>query len=186
MSIEQDDIKVNLKGFAGHGLIHSNDSDDEITLVGSGTPAGEYLRRYWQPVFISSELDDLPVAIKILGEELVLFRDKSNQLGLVHKHCPHRQASLEFGICHETGIQCCYHGWHFDVDGTLIDVPGQPEHIADIIKQRVRLGAYPTHEFKGLIFAYLGPIDEKPEFPIYDSLDFEEMEMVPYKAPFEV
>ena len=185
MSIEQDDIKVNLKGFAGHGLIHSNDSDDEITLVGPGTPAGEYLRRYWQPVFISSELDDLPVAIKILGEELVLFRDKSNQLGLVHKHCPHRQASLEFGICHEIGIQCCYHGWHFDVDGTLIDVPGQPEHIADIIKQRVRLGAYPTHEFKGLIFAYLGPIDEKPEFPIYDSLDFEEMEMVPYKAPFE-
>ncbi len=185
MSIEQEDIKVNLKGFAGHGLIHSNDSDDEITLVGPGTPAGEYLRRYWQPVFISSELDDLPVAIKILGEELVLFRDKSNQLGLVHKHCPHRQASLEFGICHETGIQCCYHGWHFDVDGTIIDVPGQPEHIADIIKQRVRLGAYPTHEFKGLIFAYLGPIDLKPEFPIYDSLDFEEMEMVPYKAPFE-
>jgi phenylpropionate dioxygenase-like ring-hydroxylating dioxygenase large terminal subunit len=185
MSIEQEDIKVNLKGFAGHGLIHSNDPDDEITLVGPGTPAGEYLRRYWQPVFISSELDDLPVAIKILGEELVLFRDKSNQLGLVHKHCPHRQASLEFGICHETGIQCCYHGWHFDVDGTIIDVPGQPEHIADIIKQRVRLGAYPTHEFKGLIFAYLGPIDEKPEFPIYDSLDFEEMEMVPYKAPFE-
>jgi len=185
MSIEQDDIKVNLKGFAGHGLVHSNDSDDEITLVGSGTPAGEYLRRYWQPVFISSELDDLPVAIKILGEELVLFRDKSNQLGLVHKHCPHRQASLEFGICQETGIQCCYHGWHFDVDGTLIDVPGQPEHIADIIKQRVRLGAYPTHEFKGLIFAYLGPIDEKPEFPIYDSLDFEDMDMVPYKAPFK-
>jgi len=184
MSTEKDDIKVNLKGFAGHGLIHSNDSDDEITLVGSGTPAGEYLRRYWQPVFISSELDDLPVAIKILGEDLVLFRDKSSQLGLVHKHCPHRQASLEFGICHETGIQCCYHGWHFDVDGTLIDVPGQPEHIADIIKQRVRLGAYPTHEFKGLIFAYLGPIDEKPEFPIYDSFDFEDMDMVPYKAPF--
>ena len=90
MSIEQDDIKVNLKGFAGHGLIHSNDSDDEITLVGPGTPAGEYLRRYWQPVFISYELDDLPEAISILGEELVLFRDKSNQLGLVHKHCPHR------------------------------------------------------------------------------------------------
>jgi nitrite reductase/ring-hydroxylating ferredoxin subunit len=121
MSIEQEDIKVNLKGFAGHGLIHSNDPDDEITLVGPGTPAGEYLRRYWQPVFISSELDDLPVAIKILGEELVLFRDQSLQLGLVHKHCPHRQASLEFGICQKTGISCCYHGWHFDVDGSCDD-----------------------------------------------------------------
>tara|TARA_B110000459_G_scaffold194863_1_gene234744 strand:- start:682 stop:2052 length:1371 start_codon:yes stop_codon:yes gene_type:complete len=185
MGIGKDDINVNLNGFAGHGLIHSKDSDDEITLVSPGTPAGEYLRRYWQPVYITSELGELPVAIKILGEELVLFRDKSENLGLVHKQCPHRQASLEFGICHETGIQCCYHGWHFDIDGTLLDVPGQPQHIADIIKQRVRLGAYPTHEFKGLIFAYLGPIDKKPEFPIYDSFDLEGMEMVPYKAPFE-
>jgi phenylpropionate dioxygenase-like ring-hydroxylating dioxygenase large terminal subunit len=184
MGIKRSDFKVELKGFSGHGLIHSKDVDDEITRIGPGSPAGEYLRRYWQPVFISSELDDLPVSIKILGEELVLFRDKSNQLGLVHKQCPHRQASLEFGICQETGIQCCYHGWHFDIDGTLIDVPGQPEHIANIIKQRVRLGAYPTHEFKGLIFAYLGPIEEKPEFPMYDSLNFEDMEMVPYKAPF--
>jgi len=175
---------IDLKGFAGHSVTLSNKIDDEITRIGRGTPAGEYLRRYWQPVFISSDLAELPVAIKILGEELVLFRDKSGQLGLVHKHCPHRQASLEFGICREKGIQCCYHGWHFDVDGTLIEVPGQPTATADIIKNKVRLGAYPTFEFKGLIFAYLGPIDEKPEFPIYDSLEFEDMEMVPYKAPF--
>ena len=132
---------------------------------------------YKRQVFISSDLSKLPVAIKILGEELVLFRDKSAQLGLVHKHCPHRQASLEFGICRKHGIQCCYHGWHFDVDGTLIEVPGQPTATADMIKNKVRLGAYPTFEFKGLIFAYLGPIDEKPEFPIYDSLEFEDMEI---------
>ncbi|SVD10768.1 uncharacterized protein METZ01_LOCUS363622, partial [marine metagenome] len=156
---------TDLKGFAGHSVTLSNEIDDEITRIGRGTPAGEYLRRYWQPVFISSDLAELPVAIKILGEELVLFRDKSGQLGLVHKHCPHRQASLEFGICREKGIQCCYHGWHYDVDGTLIEVPGQPTATADIIKNKVRLGAYPTFEFKGLIFAYLGPIDEKPEFP---------------------
>ena len=176
--------QTDLNGFTGHGQTLSKEIDDEITRVGPGTPAGEYLRRFWHPVFISSELDDLPVAIKILGEELVLFRDQSSRLGLVHKHCPHRQASMEFGICREKGIQCCYHGWHFDVDGTLIEVPGLEKHSAEVIKKNVTLGAYPTVEFKGLIFAYLGPIDNKPEFPIYDSFDFKEMEMVPYKAPF--
>jgi len=185
LSIKKNSIDIHLKGFSGYDLKHSKEIDDEITRIGPGTKAGEYFRRYWHPIFISSDLENLPVAIKILGEELVLFRDQSKQLGLVHKHCPHRQASLEFGICQKTGISCCYHGWHFDVDGSILDVPGQPEHTQDFIKQKVRLGAYPTHEFKGLIFAYLGPVDKKPEFPRYDSLDFEDMEMVPYKAPFD-
>ena len=185
LSIKKNSTDINLKGFSGYELKHSKEIDDEITRIGPGTKAGEYFRRYWHPIFISSELGDLPVAIKILGEELVLFRDQSLQLGLVHKHCPHRQASLEFGICQKTGISCCYHGWHFDVDGSILEVPGQPEHTQDFIKHKVRLGAYPTHEFKGLIFAYLGPIEKKPEFPNYDSLDFDGMEMVPYKAPFD-
>ena len=185
LSIKKNSTDINLKGFSGYELKHSKEIDDEIARIGPGTKAGEYFRRYWHPIFISSELKDLPVAIKILGEELVLFRDQSLQLGLVHKHCPHRQASLEFGICQKTGISCCYHGWHFDVDGSILEVPGQPEHTQDFIKQKVRLGAYPTHEFKGLIFAYLGPIEKKPEFPNYDSLDFDGMEMVPYKAPFD-
>ena len=185
LSIKKNSTDINLKGFLGYELKHSKEIDDEITRIGPGTKAGEYFRRYWHPIFISSELKDLPIVIKILGEELVLFRDKSLQLGLVHKHCPHRQASLEFGICQKTGISCCYHGWHFDVDGSILEVPGQPEHTQHFIKQKVRLGAYPTHEFKGLIFAYLGPIEKKPEFPNYDSLDFDGMEMVPYKAPFD-
>jgi phenylpropionate dioxygenase-like ring-hydroxylating dioxygenase large terminal subunit len=129
-------------------------------------------------------LGEQPVAIKILDEELVIFRDKSGNLGLVHKHCPHRQASLEFGMCTDNGIQCCYHGWHFAADGSILDVPGQPQKAANMIKDRVRLGAYPTHEYKGLIFTYMGPIESIPEFPVYDSFDFEDMEMVPYKAPF--
>jgi phenylpropionate dioxygenase-like ring-hydroxylating dioxygenase large terminal subunit len=178
------EIKINFKGFSGHGIALSKDVDDEITRVGPSAPAGEYLRRYWHPVFLSKDLDEQPVAIKILDEELVIFRDKSGNLGLVHKHCPHRQASLEFGMCTESGIQCCYHGWHFAADGSILDVPGQPEKAADMIKQKVRLGAYPTHEYKGLIFAYMGPIESIPEFPVYDSFDFENMEMVPYKAPF--
>ena len=175
---------TNLHGFKGHSQVPSKEIDDEITRVGPGTPAGEYLRHFWHPVFISSELADLPVAIKLLGEELVLFRDKSDRIGLVHKHCPHRQASLEFGICRVEGIQCWYLGWHFVVDGTIIEVRGIDKHLAEAIKKKVTLGAYPTIEFKGLIFAYLGPIDNKPEFPMYDSFDFEGMEMVPYKAPF--
>ena len=160
MDNQKNKIEVELNGFSGYEIKHSKEVDDEITRIGPGTKAGEYLRRYWHPIFISSELADLPVAITILGEELVLFRDKSKQLGLVHKHCPHRQASLEFGICQTNGISCCYHGWHFDVDGSILDVPGQSEHTQEIIKEKVRLGAYPTHEFKGLIFAYLGPIDQ--------------------------
>ena len=179
-----EEIKINYKGFSGHSIALSNDVDDEITRIGPSTPAGEYLRRYWHPVFLSKDLGEQPVAIKILDEELVIFRDKSGNLGLVHKHCPHRQASLEFGMCTDSGIQCCYHGWHFSADGSILDVPGQGEKAADMIKQRVRLGAYPTHEYKGLIFAYMGPIESIPKFPVYDSFDFEDMEMVPYKAPF--
>jgi len=98
LSIKKNSTDINLKGFSGYELKHSKEIDDEITRIGPGTKAGEYFRRYWHPIFISSELGDLPVAIKILGEELVLFRDQSLQLGLVHKHCPHRQASLEFGF----------------------------------------------------------------------------------------
>jgi phenylpropionate dioxygenase-like ring-hydroxylating dioxygenase large terminal subunit len=161
LSTDKNNIAVELTGFSGYELKHSKEYDEEITLIGPDTKAGEYFRRYWHPVYITSELGDLPVAIKILGEELVLFRDKSKQLGLVHKHCPHRQASLEFGICQKTGISCCYHGWHFDVDGKILEVPGQSMHTQEIIKEKVQLGAYPTHEFKGLVFAYFGPKEKK-------------------------
>ena len=101
--------------------------DPLLTRVGPGTPCGEYMRRYWQPFLLSSELSELPVAVKLLGEDLVVFRDGSGRLGLLHKHCAHRGASLEFGIIAERGIRCCYHGWHFDVDGTILDTPGEPE-----------------------------------------------------------
>ena len=105
LSTDKNNIEVELTGFSGYELKHSKEVDEEITRIGPGTKAGEYFRRYWHPIYMSSELGDLPVAIKILGEELVLFRDKSKQLGLVHKHCPHRQASLEFGICQTTWNQ---------------------------------------------------------------------------------
>ena len=170
--------------YAGYETRLSVQIDDELTRVGPETPCGEYLRRFWHPIFITDDLGDLPVALKVLGEELVLFRDLSGQLGLVHKHCPHRQASLEYGRCEEHGIRCCYHGWHFDTDGTLLDAPGQPRDLNERLKHRIKLGAYPVVEYKGLIFSYMGPINEIPEFPVFDSMELENMERVPYKVNF--
>ena len=180
MNVEQ----FSLRGYAGYETRLSEHTDEELTQVGPETPCGEYLRRFWHPVYLTNDLCDLPVALKILGEELVLFRDLSGTLGLVHKRCPHRQASLEYGKCEEHGIRCCYHGWHFDTDGKLLDAPGQPENLSDRLKLRIKLGAYPVVEYKGLIFSYMGPIAEMPEFPVFDAMEFEKMEMVPYKAPF--
>jgi len=180
MNLEQ----FSLRGYAGYETRLSEHPDEELTQVGPETPCGEYLRRFWHPVYLTNDLCDLPVALKILGEELVLFRDLSGTLGLVHKRCPHRQASLEYGKCEEHGIRCCYHGWHFDTDGKLLDAPGQPENLSDRLKLRIKLGAYPVVEYKGLIFSYMGPISEMPEFPVFDAMEFEKMEMVPYKAPF--
>jgi phenylpropionate dioxygenase-like ring-hydroxylating dioxygenase large terminal subunit len=161
--------------------------DAVLTHVGPDTPCGEYLRRYWHPVAITSEIGELPKLIKVLGEQLVIFRDRSGRFGLVHKHCPHRRASLEFGRCEERGIRCCYHGWLFDIDGTILDIPSEPPGLKLVqrVQQSVRLGAYPTREFRGLIFAYLGPPELQPEFPHYDAYDIADMVMSPYKAPFK-
>lgn len=170
--------------FRGYELRLSAEADDELTRVGPGTPCGDYLRRFWQPVAMAADVKDLPVALRILGEDLVLFRDRCGRFGLVHRRCPHRRASLEYGSCEQRGIRCCYHGWHFDIDGTLLDAPGQPQAAQQRLKARVRLGAYPAFEYKGLVFAYMGPGETLAEFPIYDSLELPGMQMVPYEAPF--
>jgi nitrite reductase/ring-hydroxylating ferredoxin subunit len=106
--------------------IDLSDLDEEITFVDKGSPCGELLRRYWHPVLLSEELGELPKLIKVLGEELVLFRDKSGQIGLLHKHCAHRGASLEYGIIADCGLICSYHGWQYDIDGTLIKAGSEP------------------------------------------------------------
>jgi nitrite reductase/ring-hydroxylating ferredoxin subunit len=144
-------------------------ADEELTRVGPGTPCGEYLRRFWQPVIQSGELRDLPRRLRILGEDLVAFRDRSGAVGLLELHCPHRGTSLEFGLISEKGIRCCYHGWLFDVDGTILETPGEPTD--STLKDRLFHGAYPVREYKGLVFAYMGPPDKQPEFPILDTFD---------------
>src|SRR5437773_2020081 len=91
--------------------------DKELTQFGPGTPCGEYLRRFWQPVGLSADLTDLPRAVTIMGEELVLFRDGRSQVGLLQMHCSHRATSLEFGTVENEGLRCCYHGWLYAYDG---------------------------------------------------------------------
>jgi nitrite reductase/ring-hydroxylating ferredoxin subunit len=175
---------ITAAGYQGYQQPHRGASDEILVRSGRGSACGEYLRRYWQPVALTREVEDLPRLIRVLGEELVLFRDKSGRYGLVHKQCPHRRASMEFGVCDENGIRCCYHGWLFDVDGRILEIPGQPQANAELVMQKTSLGAYPVREFRGLIFAYLGPIEDMPEFPVYDTLEIEGQTLEPYRADY--
>jgi phenylpropionate dioxygenase-like ring-hydroxylating dioxygenase large terminal subunit len=175
---------ITAAGYQGYQQPHRGASDEILVRSGRGSACGEYLRRYWQPVALTLEVEDLPRLIRVLGEELVLFRDKSGRYGLVHKQCPHRRASMEFGVCDENGIRCCYHGWLFDVDGRILEIPGQPQANAELVMQKTSLGAYPVREFRGLIFAYLGPIEDMPEFPVYDTLEIEGQTLEPYRADY--
>jgi phenylpropionate dioxygenase-like ring-hydroxylating dioxygenase large terminal subunit len=156
--------------------------DAELTHVGPGTPGGEYLRRFWQPVCFSDELRDLPYRVKILGEDLVAFRDKSGAAGLLELHCPHRGTSLEFGLIGDRGIRCCYHGWLFGVDGRILETPGEPGD--STLKDRLFHGAYPLQEVNGIVFAYMGPPEKQPPFPVYDSFIRPGWRMIPGRKYF--
>ena len=150
--------------------------DEELTRVGPGTPCGEYLRCFWHPVILSGDLGDLPRRIRILGEDLVVFRDRRGAVGLLQLYCPHRGTSLEFGLIADRGIRCCYHGWLFDVDGTILETPGEPAD--STLKNRLFHGAYPVHEHAGLVFAYMGPPDKRPPFPVLDTYDLPGYQLV--------
>ena len=141
--------------------------DPELTHTGPQTPMGEYMRRFWQPVCLSEELTEVPKAVRILSEDLVAFRDRSGRVGLLDRHCSHRGASLEYGIIQQQGIRCCYHGWQYDIDGTILEMPCEPDDSR--MPEHVFHGAYPAFERDGLVFAYMGPPDAKPEFDEFDS-----------------
>src|SRR5215472_9146220 len=153
--------------YGGYFFSDIPDEDEQLTHVGPNTPCGEYLRRFWQPVCFSDDLKDLPLRLKIMDEDLVAFRDRSGAAGVLELHCPHRGTSLEFGLVGDKGIRCCYHGWLFDVDGAILETPGEPAN--STLKDRLLHGAYPTHEAHGIVFAYLGPPDQRPAFPTYDT-----------------
>lgn len=156
--------------FGGYYQRDLPEVDKELTSVGPSTPAGEYLRRFWTPVCLTAQLTDVPLAIRVMGEDLVAFRDRSGRIGILARHCCHRGASLEFGIIQERGIRCCYHGMQFDIDGALLSVACEPDN-GQRLTGNIYQGAYPAVERDGLVFAYMGPPDTVPPFPEWDAFD---------------
>jgi len=130
---------------------------------------GELFRRFWLPISLPEQLpqaDGDPVRLRILGEDLVAFRDSNGTIGLFEAFCPHRRAPLYFGRNEECGLRCVYHGWKFDTSGTCVDMPSEPPE--SNFKDKVNVRAYPTREFGGTIWAYLGPPDTVPELPLME------------------
>jgi phenylpropionate dioxygenase-like ring-hydroxylating dioxygenase large terminal subunit len=141
----------------------------DLAPVGRGTPAGEWFRRYWMVVSRTQDLRDIPLAIRILGEDLVLFRNQEGSIGLLGLHCPHRGTSLEYGDIEPDGIRCPYHGWLFDVTGACLEQPAEPQ--GSRFCEKVKHLSYPVQEMGGLIFGYLGPATEDlPPIPRYAPL----------------
>ena len=143
--------------------------DYELTCVEPGSPMGELMRRYWQPVCTSDELRDLPRKEKLLCEEIVVFRDKKGRVGALDPHCAHRGTSLEWGRVEEEGLRCCYHGWLYDTQGQCIDMPCETEEFRN--RMDVWQPAYPVTEYGGLVFVYMGPPGTEPLFPRFDIID---------------
>ncbi len=144
--------------------------DAKLTEVGRGTPMGELLRRYWHPIGVVADAGAAPRPVRVLGEDLILFRDGQGRAGLVYPRCCHRGTTLYYGRIEERGIRCCYHGWLFDVEGHCLEMPCEPKP-AGAQCQRVRQPWYPIEECYGLIFAYLGPPERKPLLPRYECLE---------------
>ena len=147
----------------------TQEENNLLTRIGPQTPGGELLRRYWQPVALAEELPEegAPVKVKILGEELVLFRDNIDRLGLLGLHCSHRGTDLSYGRLEDGGLRCLYHGWLYDIGGRVIEQPGEPGGGAN--RHEIRHLAYPCQEAGGVIFAYMGP-GEPPLLPNYEFL----------------
>jgi phthalate 4,5-dioxygenase oxygenase subunit len=139
-----------------------------LTDTNAGTPAGELLRRYWQPVALASELPPggAPVGVRIMGDDIVLFRDDADRVGALDRKCKHRCADLVLARIEDGGIRCPYHGWLFAIDGRVLD---QPAEVSRTAKDRVRARSYPVHEAGGAFWLYLGP-GEPPLFPNYPAL----------------
>jgi nitrite reductase/ring-hydroxylating ferredoxin subunit len=150
----------------GRAPQHSNKL---LTEVGPGTPCGELMRRYWHPIATSADVQDSPRKVRVLGEELVLFRDRKGRAGLLYPRCMHRGTSLYYGRIEDAGIRCCYHGWLFDVEGRCLDQPCEPD--GGRHRDSARQPWYPVEERYGLVFAYLGPPEKKPVLPLYDNLE---------------
>jgi len=147
----------------------TTEENELLTRVGPGTPCGELLRRYWQPVAAASELAERPMKrVRLLGEDLVLFRDAQGGYGLLGEHCSHRGTSLYYGFLEDGGLRCPYHGWLYDATGACIEQPFEPAQ--SLMRHTLRHPAYPVQKLAGMLFAYLGPPEKQPLLPRWDVL----------------
>jgi len=164
----------------------SREENEILTRVGASTPMGELMRRYWIPALLSEEIpapDCPPVRVRLLGEDLVAFRDSHGRIGLLGEHCAHRGTSLFFGRNEECGLRCVYHGWKYDVDGNVLDTPAEP---ADSdFKKKLRHVAYPCKEVARMIFTYMGPAEKQPLIPGYEWFTLAEEQVCPVKSYLE-
>ena len=145
--------------------------NEKLTRIGAGTPAGEFIRRFWMPFLQSSDLpeaDGEPVRITLLGESLLAFRDTSGRVGLIQRNCAHRWADLFFGRNEEGGLRCTYHGWKYDVTGQCVDMPTETDE--STFKQKIKLVSYPVVEAGDICWTYMGPRDLRPELPNFEYL----------------
>ena len=159
----------------------TTEENELVTRVSPGTPGGDLLRRYWQPAALAEELPvgGAPIPVRLMGEDLVLFRDERGRPGLLGIHCAHRGADLSYGRIEDGGLRCIYHGWLYDVHGRCLEQPGEPA--GSTFHERIRQRAYPCVEMAGLILTYMGP-GEPPLVPNYEFLQAEEPHVVASKA----
>ena len=147
----------------------TREETEYLCRVGPGTPMGDLMRRYWHPILLSKELpeaDGAPLRARLLGEDMVAYRDSNGDVGLLDNYCPHRRASLFFGRNEEGGLRCVYHGWKFNKDGTCVDMPSEPAE--SNFKDKVKITAYPVKEAGGLIWTYMGPPEMEPPLPLLE------------------
>jgi nitrite reductase/ring-hydroxylating ferredoxin subunit len=143
--------------------------DPLLAETARGTKGGEYLRRFWQVVAASDDATRTPVNVRVLSEDLILYRDGSGTVGLLYPRCAHRGTSLYYGATEEHGIRCCYHGWVFDADGSCLEQPLEPD--GGRARNNFFQPFYPVEERYGLVFAYMGPLEKLPQLPRYACLE---------------
>ena len=152
----------------------TQEMNDRLTRVGKGTPTGELLRRYWHPVAAVTQFDDKAIhPLRLMGEDLVIYKDLSGNYGMIQRHCPHRRADLAFGYVEETGIRCNYHGWQFDQKGACVHQPFEdatlPENKG---RSAIQATAYKAQAHAGMVWAYLGP-EPAPLIPNFEPFTWE-------------
>src|SRR4051794_36304225 len=153
----------------------TREENELLTRVGPGTPMGEVFRRYWIPAMVSRELPEPgcpPVRVRLLGEDLVGFRDGQGRVGLIAEKCAHRRASLFYGRSEPEGLRCVYHGWQYDVEGNILRTPCEPKD--SMLRYFVKQTAYPCIEKNGLIMTYMGPPEKQPLLPNLEWLTLPE------------